>query len=86
VKKTIAEHMADILREHDRDTVWYGDLDEIHECARRAGMYNRSRNTHPLAVNNRVLSGLEKSQLFSKGYIKHVGRPARCFTLQTEKI
>jgi hypothetical protein len=81
-KKTVAEHMADILREQGRSSVWYGDLDEIHECARRSGMYDRSGCTHPLAINNRVLSGLDKSPLFTKAYIKHIGRPARSFTLR----
>lgn len=69
MRKTIAQHMADILRENCRDSVWYGDLDEIHECARRAGMYDRPGDCHPLAINNRVLSGLENSPLFEKGYI-----------------
>lgn len=80
--KSIADHMADVLREHGRTNVWYGDLDEIHECARRAGLYDRQGNTHPLAINNRVLSALGRSRNFSKSYIKHIGRPARCFTLR----
>jgi len=78
---TIAEHMSDILQEENRQSVWYGDLDEIHECARRAGLYNRSGNTHPLAIIHRVLAALDRSPLFTKGYIHHQGRSARCFTL-----
>jgi hypothetical protein len=81
-KKSIAEHMADILREKGRRTVWYGDLDEIHQCALRAGMYERPGSKHPKSINNRVLSALERSPLFTKGYIKHIGRPARSFTLK----
>jgi hypothetical protein len=81
VRKSIAEHMRDILIENGRTSVWYGDLDEIHECAKRAGMYEKNGNTHPLAINNRVLTALDRSNLFRKGYIKHIGRPARSFTL-----
>jgi hypothetical protein len=82
MKKSIAENMADVLIESNRDSVWYGDLDEIHACARRSGMYDRPGNTHPLAINKRVLSALDKSDLFDKGYIKHLGRPARHFKLK----
>lgn len=83
MKKTIAEHMVDILEEKEETVVWYGSLDEIHECAERAGMYERgsSRSHHPLNINNRVLSALDKSPSFEKGYIKFVGRPSRKFTL-----
>lgn len=84
--KSIAEHMKDILMERGMTHIWYGDLDEIHECAKRAGMYQRSGNTHPLAINNRVLSALDRSNLFRKGYIKHIGRPARCFSIKDQKI
>lgn len=83
MKKSIAEHMKDILEENEEDVVWYGSLDRIHECATRAGMYERgsSRSQHPLNINNRVLSALDKSPFFEKGYIKYVGRPSRKFTL-----
>lgn len=76
--------MVEILIEQQRNGIWYGDLDEIHECARRAGMYEREGNTHPLAINNRVLSALEKDTRFKKSYIKHIGRPARCFHLNMD--
>ncbi|QWU14272.1 hypothetical protein SAMN04487895_101569 [Paenibacillus sophorae] len=82
MKKTIAEHMYDILIENGRNSVWYGDLDEIHECANRAGMYDKHGDHHPLKINNRVLSALDKSDLFTKGYIKHIGRPARHYTIK----
>lgn len=85
-RKTIAEHMRDILIENDEKIVWYGSLNQIHECAKRSGMYDKGdpKYHHPLHVNNRVLSALEKSSLFSKGYIKHVGRPSRAFTLKID--
>lgn len=68
MKKTIAEHMRDILIERDIENVWYGSLDEIHECAERVGMYKESYkgDTHPLSINNKILSGLERSDLFEK--------------------
>ena len=83
MKKNIAEHMRDIMLEKGINIVWYGGLDEIHECARRVGMYEDSYkgNTHPLAVNRKILAALDRSNLFQKVYIKHIGRPARAFKL-----
>lgn len=83
MKKTIAEHMKDILIEQGIEVVWYGSLENIHECAKRAGMYEKSYkgNLHPLSINNKILSGLDRSELFEKMYIKHIGRPARAFKL-----
>lgn len=89
--KTIAEHMRDILLEEAREinyhgtlVAWYGSLDTIEECARRSGMYDRIKDTrgkHPLNINNKILMGLERSPLFKKSYIKHLGRPARAYIL-----
>lgn len=79
---TVAEYMVQILRERGRTHVWYGDLDAIHECAVRSGMYERPGNKHAKAINSRVLSALDSSPYFIKGYIKHLGRPARSFTLK----
>lgn len=85
MKKTIAEHMKDILIEKERDAVSYGDLNEIHECAERSGMKDRNKSTygsHPLNIINKVLNALERSDLFKKRYIKFFGRHARCFVLK----
>jgi hypothetical protein len=76
---SIADHMLEIMREQGFDIVWYGDLGRIEECARRSGMYDKEGDKHPLAINNRVLSALERSGKFEKRFIKHIGRPARCF-------
>ena len=70
---TIAEHMKDILLERGYNSVSYGDLDEIHECANRSGMYDRvksKRGEHPLNIISKVMSALERSNLFEKGYMK----------------
>ena len=82
---TIAEHMRDILIENDINTVWYGCPDEIHECARRSGMYERVKGkfgNHPLNINSKVLSALSRSDLFDEYRIKHIGRPSRAFRLK----
>ncbi|QIK56369.1 hypothetical protein G7059_00165 [Erysipelothrix sp. HDW6A] len=87
MKYTIAEHMRDILIENNTNTVWYGCLDEIHECAVRSGMYDRVRGkfgSHPLNINSKVLSALSRSDLFEEYRIKHIGRPARSFKLIEE--
>ncbi|MFD0587669.1 hypothetical protein ACFQZE_06615 [Paenibacillus sp. GCM10027627] len=81
MKKTIAHHMIDILKENERSSVWYGDIEEIDECAKRAGLYEKETKIHPILINNRVLSALDRSSFFKKGYVKHIGRPARCFFL-----
>lgn len=79
-RKTIAEHVIEVMTEHQCRIIWYGNLDLIHEIAGRAGM-----SGHPLNINNRVLSALDGHHRFKKGYIKHIGRPARSFTLLDEK-
>ena len=87
--KTIAEHMADIMNEEGQEIVWYGDLDILHECADRAGSKDRvrvnsRRNTHPMTLMQKVLAGLDRSDLFEKSYIKHIGRPARAYRLKED--
>lgn len=81
ISKKIALHMIDVLNELDHKIVWYGDLAAIEECAKRSGLYETIY--HPLNIINRVLSALDRCpDLFTKGYIKHVGRPARSFTIR----
>lgn len=65
-KKTIAMHMADILRETGDVGVWMGSPDLIHECAARAGLPDR----HPLHTIQSVLNALEYSPLFKKTYLR----------------
>lgn len=83
--KTIAENMRDILIERGYNSVAYGDLDDIHECAERSGMYERiksKRGGHPLNTINKVLNGLERSEIFEKGYTNINGRIVRRFILK----
>jgi len=85
MKKSIADHMIDIMIEKEIDIVWYGDLENIHECAERSGMYNRTISllgNHPLNISNKVLSALQRSDKFEEVQIKHIGRPARAFKLK----
>lgn len=65
-KKTIAMHMADVLKENNQIGVWMGSPDLIHECADRADM----RQQHPLDVIQAVLNALEYSPMFKKSYIR----------------
>lgn len=85
-RKSIADHMLDILNENEETIVWYGSLNYIHKCAERAGLYERGdENYHsPFHINNRVLTALGRSQYFTKGYVKHIGRPARAFEVKPE--
>jgi hypothetical protein len=66
------------MREHGRDTIWWGDLEELEEIARRAGM----KAAHPLRRLSRVLDGIARGRQFRQGRIKHGRRWCRAFTLQ----
>lgn len=83
---TIAEHMRNILIERGYESVSFGDVDEIEECAKRSGMYNRakdSKGNHPLNIANKVLNALDRSDLFEKRYMKgNKNRDIRCFYLK----
>lgn len=86
MNKTIAEHMKDIMIEQGFNIVWYGDPLLLHECANRSRLKERSnsqRGNHPLNVITKVLNGLEKSDLFDKYYIKHLGKQCRAFKLKS---
>ena len=85
-KKTIAEHMRDILIEREYNSVSTGDLVDIEECAKRSGMYARSKystGNHPLNISKKVLNALDRSSLFERRYMKgHDNRDIRCFYLR----
>ena len=65
-RKTIADHMVDILNETGFTTVWMGSIDLIHDCADRANV----TKDHPLKTINSVLNALDRSNKFEKGYIR----------------
>lgn len=93
-RKTIAEHMKDILFENKQRwsldgqmSIWFGDIEQIHECAKRAGMYEKAKvqhGTHPLNIIHKVLNGLERSDLFEKRYMKWENKNVRRFVLKEE--
>ncbi|QVK19681.1 hypothetical protein KHQ81_15655 (plasmid) [Mycoplasmatota bacterium] len=72
MKKTIAQNMADLMKKKKVRIVWLGDPDLVGECAKISNM----KKDHPLKLIYRVLNALDKSPLFSKGYIysDHEGR------------
>ena len=88
MRKTIADHVFDVLAEQQMNGICFGDLDQIHEAARRAGMYEKGGNTHPLCVIQKVLNGLERSNRFEKGYMKYDGKrpPCRAFRVKMKVI
>ena len=83
---TIAEHMKDILIEKGYPSVSFGDLNIIHECAKRAGVYDRAKSTtgrHPLNIISKVMNALDRSPLFIKGYVHwNNGKLVRHFSLK----
>ena len=78
---TIADNMLFLLNREGRDSVWYGDLTLIEECATMSNI----QTTHPIDTIQRVLNGLEHSKVFKKGYIyadfSGRKRKYRCFTI-----
>lgn len=64
--ETIAMTMYKILKESNRKTVWYGDVDIIEDCAKKSGVLKK----HPKSTIQAVLNSLDKSPLFIKGYIR----------------
>lgn len=64
MKTTIAQNMIEIMKQHNRTTVWYGDLDLIEECAKKSHIPHK----HP-KFNTASLNALDRSPDFSKCYI-----------------
>ena len=83
MKKRIAENMVEIMKQHNRNNIWYGDIDLIEECARKSHI----PPLHPQKRIQYILNALDKSQHFSKGYIfsdiNGKTRKYRCFKLKT---
>lgn len=74
--------MKEILINHHRKNVWFGDLPLIEECAKKA----KISTNHPLKTIQKILNALDKSPLFTKTYIisdlSGHKRKYRCFTLK----
>jgi hypothetical protein len=87
VSKTIAEHMRDVLIELDMPGVMWGDCGLLDDCASRC-VHTTLMDAHPLDRHARILGALERSPLFTKGYImlgvRRNGGDVRCrmFTLK----
>ena len=61
-RKTIAEHMRDVLVERGFDSVIWGDVGPVSQAITRAGV----KAGHPLDRHQRVINALERSPLFEK--------------------
>ena len=77
---TIAKTMYLLMKEHNMNHVSMGDLHLLEECAQLCHI----KKKHPQKMIQSILNGLEKSELFTKGYLyaEHNGRMQkfRCFT------
>ena len=82
MKPSIAMTMVTLLQEHQRNSVWYGDLDLLESCASRCGL----KYSHPKKMIKAILDGLDSSDYFEKRYIKSdfsgYKRQYRCFILK----
>lgn len=83
MRTTIAKNMVNIMKLHNRTTIWYGDIDLIEECAAKSNIHVK----HPKIKIQYVLNALDKSNFFSKSYIisdiNGQKRKYRCYKLRT---
>lgn len=81
MKNIVAYNMHLIMIERNIKIVWYGDISVIEECAIRSNI----GYLHPKKRIQRVLNALDRSTLFTKGYINAdfsgTNRRYRTFTL-----
>lgn len=68
-KKTLAEHVADIMREQDFLTISIADISQLGEA------YERSGGTigHPIDRNRAVIAAIRRSDLFSHDGVESAG-------------
>ncbi|WP_337591084.1 hypothetical protein [Vescimonas sp.] len=82
MKYQIALTMKEIMLKNGRNTVWYGDLELIEECAELSGV----KIQHPKKTIKYILDNLDRSPCFTKGYIiadiDGSKRRYRCFKLK----
>lgn len=64
-KKTVAEHMRDVLTERGLSSVMWGDAVVLDDCAKRC-VHTTLYDQHPLERHKRILDALERSSLFEK--------------------
>ena len=72
-RKTIAEHMADVLREQGCDEVWCRDVGLLDMCAERC-THTTLMDAYIPDRHKRIFDALEKSPLFRKEIIWLPGR------------
>lgn len=68
-RKNIANIMRDVLLENGCDSVMYGDVRLLDECAKKA-THTTLMKAHPLDRHERILRALDSSPLFEKFYIR----------------
>ena len=78
--KTIADHMLDIMAEHGRTGIMWGDTDLLDYCAERS-THTNLMTKHPLDRHPAILTACEKSGLFKKYYINLGGQHKRVRSL-----
>ena len=67
MRKTIAEHMVDVLHEKGFKGVMFGDVGLLDEAASRA-THTNLMTLHPMERHRRLLTACERSGLFDKRY------------------
>lgn len=73
--------MINIMKQNQRTSIWYGDIDILEKCAKVSGVLK----SHPQNTIQCILNALDKSPNFIKTYIysdiSGKKRKYRCFTM-----
>lgn len=93
-KKTIAQHMRDVLIETNSTNhkgnyvVMWGDVGNLDECADRC-KHTSLMESYPPVRHQRILNALEKSKLFNKFFVRISGTRylslVRAFEIKAQK-
>ena len=67
MKKTIAQHMVDTLKETDNPAVMFGDCGLLDHCAKKCSHTNLMK-LMPHVRHTRILNALDDSHFFEKSY------------------
>ncbi|ARN69194.1 hypothetical protein AKG60_03060 [Vibrio parahaemolyticus] len=83
--KKIIDHLIDVMREHNADSVDIGELDILGEAYARYG----GKIEHPLDRNKAVMSAVRRSdKFFLSGYLSahdSIGRPSELALFRLKK-
>ena len=63
MKKTLAQHLADVMSEQGEEQIWVGNPNPLHDAYKRSG----GRVVHPVDRMKSVIDAARRSSLFYRG-------------------